>query len=331
MSQATPPTPPPAVEHAQPTVRVMRLYKPCMHTVPTIPHLRSYYDGEKPITGPDFAISQFLLLPDSFGDIYLGEIFSAYISVVNGLQDLSFYQISLAVRLQTANATHDLYDSRAIKGEQAVGKARTLAPNASVDMVVQHTLSELGTHTLRVTVNYLDNRTNELKPLRKFYRFNVLNPVEIRTVCTDIGSSYVVQCQVINVTKSLLYIEEIKIITALKDIEFCRIHDSDSDSHTQEYPEMLDPDNLPLLLTDESFSYTFLANKSLSFSLSPSLSPSSLGVPEVKWCSCMGEHGYVRGEEIPSSVVSLTSTALIRPTLGSSLSLSLSAHLSYLK
>ena len=209
MAQPASQTPPPApIDNTQPTVRVMRLYKPCMHVIPTVPVLPNSENNNFSRT-PDFAVSQFLLLPDSFGDIYLGELFTAYISVVNGSPDQSFFQISLAVRLQTANATHDLYDSRAVTGDLAVGQARTLPPNNSVDMVVQHTLSELGTHTLRVTVQYLDNKTNELKPLRKFYRFNVLNPLQIRSICTDLGDSYFIQCHVVNVTKSMLYIEDV--------------------------------------------------------------------------------------------------------------------------
>eukprot|EP01041_Mallomonas_annulata_P009827 gene9827-20439_t len=251
MSQPTTPQPPASNENIQPT---------------------SYADGEKAVTGPDFAISQFLLLPDSFGDIYLGELFSAYISVVNGIQEMSFHQVSLAVRLQTTNATHDLYDSRAVKGEPAIGQARTLISNESVDMVVQHTLSDLGTHTLRVTVQYLDNKSNELKPLRKFYRFNVLNPLQIRTVCTDLDM------EIIPVT-------------------------APSPSHAS---SIIHPDSMPILLTEEAYSYSFLARKPQG--QGPGLCLVSVGLPEVKWCSCMGEHGYVRGEEISTFIAPPSST-----------------------
>lgn len=324
LSPLPPPPPPPApAENAQPTVRVMRLYKPCMHIVPTVPQLRPHADADRSKTGPDFAISQFLLLPDSFGDIYLGEVFSAYISVVNGLQEFNFYQIALAVRLQTANATHDLYDSRAMKGEKAVGQARTLLPNESVDMVVQHTLSELGTHTLRVTVNYLDNKTNELKPLRKFYRFNVLNPLEIRTVCTDIGHAYVIQCQVTNITKSILYIDEIKIVPSLKDMEFVQVQSprpsSSSPTSVDAALELLDPEFMPMLMTEESYAYSFIVTKPAPGHLTPG---ASIGTPEVKWCSCMGEHSYIRGDEILASAASISASGTTpRPPASSTTSL----------
>ncbi|CAM9824000.1 unnamed protein product [Hapterophycus canaliculatus] len=60
------PTPPDTSE--QPTLRVMRLYKPRL-------------DGRRvlPSCSGDFALGSALKLPDSFGNIYLGETFTAYI------------------------------------------------------------------------------------------------------------------------------------------------------------------------------------------------------------------------------------------------------------
>lgn len=195
-----------------PTVRVMRLYKPPLHSAPCMPHLTSdqlFKDGAglgsfRECTS-DFTLSQFILLPDSFGDIYLGEVFAAYISVVNGVD--TSYTVSLSARLQTLNATHDLFDSRAVAADSS--GAKTLKTHESVDMVVQHPLSELGTHTLRVLVSYTDTATNESKTLRKFYRFNVLNPLKILGTCYNLGEKLMVQSQVVNMTKSPIYVEKV--------------------------------------------------------------------------------------------------------------------------
>lgn len=199
---------PPQVVIAQPTVRVMRLYKPCMHIIPTIP--REIESGAR--KNADFAVSPFLLLPDNFGDIYTGELFSAYIAVVNGNQDSLFTQVTLSVRLQTTNATHDLLDCRPEIGEVS-GEAKVLNPNEAVDVVVKHTLTELGTHTLRVSVQYSSRYFSETKTLRKFYRFNVLQPLEIKTTATDIGDRILLQCLIINTTKSPLYLEEVSFLS----------------------------------------------------------------------------------------------------------------------
>ena len=98
----------------QPIVRVMRLYKPGLHT--------SLNDGG----APKFSLSPFLMLPDSFGDIYSGETFSAYISVVNDHFRIPFENVKLQVRLHTNSAAHDLIDARSEPGHDP-SKSRALA------------------------------------------------------------------------------------------------------------------------------------------------------------------------------------------------------------
>ena len=176
-----------------------------MHVIPTIPPTI-----ESGISrNADFAISPFLLLPDSFGDIYTGELFSAYVAVVNGNQDSLFTQVTLSVRLQTTNAIHDLSDSRPVQNEIS-GVAKVLNPSDALDVVVKHTLTELGTHTLRVSVEYSSRYFSETKTLRKFYRFNVLQPLQITSDANDIGDRVLVQTLITNTTKSPLYVEEVR-------------------------------------------------------------------------------------------------------------------------
>ena len=194
-----------------------------MHLTSTTPQLSTSEDeftmiNNNVTSALDFAISPFLLLPDSFGDIYLGEKFSAYVSVVNGIQDSTFQNVLLSIRLQTANQTHELYESSKPSSPSAkVDKAyptnngASLSPNSSMDMVVQHALQELGTHTLRVSVTYQDLRTQESKNLRKFYRFNVMSPLSIICTSSEVQGKYMVQTQVTNLTKAVVYIEKVRI------------------------------------------------------------------------------------------------------------------------
>lgn len=73
----------PADTSEQPTLRVMRLYKPRLDGRRALP---SCSTAEASATATpsrrgegDFALSSALKLPDSFGNIYLGETFTAYI------------------------------------------------------------------------------------------------------------------------------------------------------------------------------------------------------------------------------------------------------------
>lgn len=161
----------------------------------------------------DFTLSPYLLLPDSFGDIYAGEKFSAYIAVVNGFAQVPFYQVTLAVRLQTSTTVIDLADTRAqVDATGAIiNGTRTLNCNETFDMIVSQTLTELGIHTLRVSVQYLLTPTSEVKTLRKFYRFNVLQPLVIQSSYIELNGKPMVQCEVTNATKSPIYIDEVRI------------------------------------------------------------------------------------------------------------------------
>lgn len=183
-----------------------------MQSLPHLPQTLSSNAFDTASAGcADFTLSPYLLLPDSFGDIYAGEKFSAYIAVVNGFVQVPFYQVTLAVRLQTSTTVIDLADTRAqvdATGAIIYG-SKTLSCNETFDMIVSQTLTELGIHTLRVSVQYLLTPTSEMKTLRKFYRFNVLQPLVIQSSYVELNGKPMVQCEVTNATKSPIYIDEV--------------------------------------------------------------------------------------------------------------------------
>ena len=184
-----------------------------MQSLPHIPESFSPTQlNVKNASGADFALSSFLLLPDSFGDIYAGEKFSAYIAVVNGFTQVPFYQVNLAVRLQTATTVIDLADTRlhAEIADSNQYNSKTLNCNETFDMIVSQILNELGIHTLRVSVQYMLTPTSEVKTLRKFYRFNVLQPLVIQSSYIEVNGKPMVQCEVTNATKSPIYIDEVR-------------------------------------------------------------------------------------------------------------------------
>lgn len=78
--------PAPADTSQQPTLRVMRLYKPRLdgrRVLPSCPAAAGTAAAGATVPAGrgegDFALSSSLKLPDSFGNIYLGETFTAYI------------------------------------------------------------------------------------------------------------------------------------------------------------------------------------------------------------------------------------------------------------
>lgn len=192
-----------------------------------------------PASGVDNILSSHLLLPDNFGDIYLGERFSAYISVVNGFPQVPFFNVTMSVKLQETSSVIDLFDVRAsnlstmdtnaaltdqdgsstnMPSSNYSGSTPGLSPLASraklscgesCEVLVQHTLNTLGNYTLRVTVNYQLQPGGEVKNLRKFYRFQVVVPLTVASTFKEINNIPMVQCLVTNVTKAPIFIDEV--------------------------------------------------------------------------------------------------------------------------
>lgn len=323
----------------------MRLYKPGLHSVPT--YIQSVPAATKGALSSssassreaehlsDFALSPFLLLPDSFGDIYLGEEFSAYVAVVNGMQDGPFHNVSLTLRLLATNATHDLLDVRGSSdssgGNSSTASSaplsaqdgaspqkdggRTLESNAFTDTVVKHRLTELGTHTLRVSVQYTSHRSGELKTLRKFYRFNVLQPLLISSSCTELGgqthessSRLVVQCHVTNSTQSPIFLQEVRFNAAAPADTVEPISAPTGQGQGQGQGSLFaglgaefNPESWPLLLPGESYAQAFIVVKPAGWrqNTSPAaVQRDPVGQPLVTWSSFMAESGAVTGEVV---------------------------------
>ncbi|CAM9477118.1 unnamed protein product, partial [Ectocarpus fasciculatus] len=189
----------------------MRLFKPPMYLSPPLPQLRIPLNMDETTnlySESDFALSNFLLLPDNFGDIYLGEKFSAYVSVVNGTADTTFSPVNMSVKLQSTITTYELTNVRpGATGMSA--QLTTVRPGECLDWVVSHPITMMGSHSLKVFVDYVDPYSGEQKTLKKFYKFSVLNPLLVSSTALDLGNKYVVQSQITNCTRSLLHIEEV--------------------------------------------------------------------------------------------------------------------------
>jgi trafficking protein particle complex subunit 13 len=149
--------PPPSLESlAVPKLKVMRLQKPDLDT-PTAGTL----DISK------FMLGTALCLPNSFGVIHVGETFTAYLGAINTSKTVA--KITVTAQLQTPSQRWQLA-SRLDEGNAAGGVE--VLPDEALDAIVSHLLEEVGQHILRVEVEYGGNQ-----PLRKFFRFQVSNPL----------------------------------------------------------------------------------------------------------------------------------------------------------
>ncbi|KAF9585799.1 hypothetical protein BGW38_000699 [Lunasporangiospora selenospora] len=177
-------------------------------TAPTIspsdPKYPELDDLEQTLDMGDFGVSELLMMPAAFGNIYLGETFTSYICA-NNESAHPVRDVILKAELQTTSVRFGLSDTLAAQRSplqtqmnQAPQTPRSLAttdfrPTASLgghvqllesgktnEMIVSHEIKELGTHILICSVQYT-TLDGQQKSFRKFYKFQVLNPLSVKT------------------------------------------------------------------------------------------------------------------------------------------------------
>ncbi|XP_074991701.1 trafficking protein particle complex subunit 13-like [Calonectris borealis] len=82
-------------------------------------------------------LGEMLTLPQNFGNIFLGEMFSSYISVHNDSNQV-VKDILVKADLQTSSQCLNLSASSAAVAE--------LKPDCCIDDVIHHEVKEIGTH-----------------------------------------------------------------------------------------------------------------------------------------------------------------------------------------
>lgn len=129
---------------------VMRLSRPTLvgpqifHSEPTDPGHESLRqmmkDDGTAVPGPEtMAIGQFLLLPQSFGSVYLGETFSSYICVHNRT-DRVVEGVTLKAHIQTNENRVNLLL------KDSSGKPNNLSSGQTLDDIIYYEVKEIGTH-----------------------------------------------------------------------------------------------------------------------------------------------------------------------------------------
>ncbi|NXJ42702.1 TPC13 protein, partial [Ciconia maguari] len=164
------------------TFAVMRLTKPTLFTnIPVTCEERDLpgylfnqlmKDDPSTVKGAEtLMLGEMLTLPQNFGNIFLGETFSSYISVHNDSNQV-VKDILVKADLQTSSQRLNLSASSAAVAE--------LKPDCCINDVIHHEVKEIGTHILVCAVSYT-TQTGEKMYFRKFFKFQVLKPLDVKT------------------------------------------------------------------------------------------------------------------------------------------------------
>jgi len=194
-------------------LKVMRLTRPSFF--PTIPVITESRDlagdtflqlmkqdiGSDP-SGIPVAVGPLLVLPQNFGNIFLGETFSSYISVHND-SGVAVTSVTIKVELQTSTQRLTLV------GINNNGSQEALEPSNSIDDVINHEVKELGTHILVCAVSYVGPAGENLY-FRKFFKFQVLKPLDVKTKFYNADSDDVyLEAQIQNTTFQPIHMEKV--------------------------------------------------------------------------------------------------------------------------
>ncbi|KAH7664389.1 Trafficking protein particle complex subunit 13 protein [Dioscorea alata] len=142
------------------------------------------------------ALSGLLVLPQSFGAIYLGETFCSYISI-NNSSSFEARDIIIKAEIQTEKQRILLLDTSKTPVE-------SIRAGGRYDFIVEHDVKELGPHTLVCTALYNDG-DSERKYLPQFFKFVVANPLSVRTK----ENTFLEAC-IENHTKSNLHMDQVE-------------------------------------------------------------------------------------------------------------------------
>ena len=88
-----------------------------------------------------------------------------------------------------------------------------LAPEASVDDIVSHEVKQLGVHILVCSVWY-NTKEDERKFFRKFFRFEVEKPLDIKTKVYNDENEIYLEAQVQNIMSTPMFLNRVQLQAA---------------------------------------------------------------------------------------------------------------------
>ena len=144
--------------------------------------------------------SQMLLLPTVFGNVFLGETYSFYVTVTNESHQ-QCKEVSVKIDLQTAQQNHSLNSGNP--------PLESLDPDTSIDIVLNHEVKDIGVHNIIVHVSYV-TLTGEKYKFKKNQRFQVLKPLDVKTsFFSPLSNDIYLQAQISNITSVPMVMDKV--------------------------------------------------------------------------------------------------------------------------
>ena len=146
----------------------------------------------------DYTDTEILKLPPNFGMIYLGETFVTYICL-NNETNKTVRSVSVKIELQTSSQKLLLVENQ----------PTDLEVRKNLEYISQYEIKELGVHILICTVFYM-NEANEQRTIKRFYKFQVHNPIAVKTKVNSLSDGRIFfEAQIQNTSQDRMFLERI--------------------------------------------------------------------------------------------------------------------------
>ncbi|GMY37324.1 trafficking protein particle complex subunit 13 [Fagus crenata] len=234
-------------------------------------------------------LSSLLVLPQSFGAIYLGETFCSYISI-NNSSNFEVKDVVIKAEIQTERQRILLLDT-------TKSPVESIRAGGRYDFIVEHDVKELGSHTLVCTALYNDG-DSERKYLPQFFKFNVANPLSVRTKVRVVKETTYLEACIENHTKSNLFMDQVDFEPAQywsATILNADKHHSHSNSQTK------DTFKQPILIRSGGGIHNYLYQLKMSAHDSTQMKVEGsniLGKLQITWRTNLGEPGRLQTQQI---------------------------------
>ncbi|MED6195747.1 hypothetical protein PIB30_040993 [Stylosanthes scabra] len=234
-------------------------------------------------------LSALLVLPQSFGAIYLGETFCSYISI-NNSSTFEVREVIIKAEIQTERQRILLLDT-------SKSPVETIRAGGRYDFIVEHDVKELGPHTLVCTALYNDG-DGERKYLPQFFKFIVANPLSVRTKVRVIKETTFLEACIENHTKSNLFMDQVDFEPAQNYTSTILKGDGHHSKRESLIRETFKP---PILIRSGGGIYNYLyqlKSSTGSSALSKVEGSNVLGKLQITWRTNLGEPGRLQTQQI---------------------------------
>ncbi|CAO3616521.1 unnamed protein product [Cunninghamella blakesleeana] len=260
----------------------------------------------------DFGLSQMLKLPSSFGTIYLGEGFHTFISLNNEtVHSEIIREIGIKVELQTSSQRFSLYDTLKQPPPQMM-----LEPNKTHDITVSHEIKELGVHILVCSVFYT-TPDGKKRNFRKFYKFQVSNPLAVKTKLNNLSDGRVcMEAQIQNVSQGPMFLERMKFEPSdyfhFNDLNYhlsSSSSSSNNNNNNNSSIEEIEKNESKSSIFDDAFihpqdirQYLYMLTPKSSNKDKIARTTNALGKLDIVWRSSMGDMGRLQTSQLTRKV-----------------------------